>query len=195
MSWRDEVLDTIAAEFSDVGDLAQLTRILVRLLLASLLGFVLGFEREQQGKAAGVRTHMLVAIGSAMFVLVPQQTGIVPADMSRVIQGLVAGVGFLCAGTILKQGKDEHHVQGLTTAAGLWMTAAIGMACGLGREATAVISALLALVVLQFVPRLVSLIERVIGPPKGEEAAGRAAPRVIASSSEPPLRTDDSDRR
>ncbi|SFP85853.1 putative Mg2+ transporter-C (MgtC) family protein [Variovorax sp. PDC80] len=195
MSWRDEVLDTIAAEFSDVGDLAQLTRILVRLLLAALLGFVLGFEREQQGKAAGVRTHMLVAIGSAMFVLVPQQTGIVPADMSRVIQGLVAGVGFLCAGTILKQGKDEHHVQGLTTAAGLWMTAAIGMACGLGREATAVISALLALVVLQFVPRLVSLIERVIGPPKGEEAPGRAAPRVIASSSEPPLRTDDTDRR
>ncbi|WP_208507776.1 MgtC/SapB family protein [Variovorax paradoxus] len=195
MSWRDEVLDTIAAEFSDVGDLAQLTRILVRLLLAALLGFVLGFEREQQGKAAGVRTHMLVAIGSAMFVLVPQQTGIVPADMSRVIQGLVAGVGFLCAGTILKQGKDEHHVQGLTTAAGLWMTAAIGMACGLGREATAVISALLALVVLQFVPRLVSLIERVIGPPKGEEAPGRAAPRVIASSSEPELRTDDTDRR
>ncbi len=195
MSWSDEVLDTIAAEFSDVGDLAQLTRILVRLLLAALLGFVLGFEREQQGKAAGVRTHMLVAIGSAMFVLVPQQTGIVPADMSRVIQGLVAGVGFLCAGTILKQGKDEHHVQGLTTAAGLWMTAAIGMACGLGREATAVISALLALVVLQFVPRLVSLIERVIGPPKGEEAPGRAAPRVIASSSEPALRTDDSDRR
>ncbi|WP_398494686.1 MgtC/SapB family protein [Variovorax sp.] len=195
MSWSDEVLDTIAAEFSDVGDLAQLTRILVRLLLASLLGFVLGFEREQQGKAAGVRTHMLVAIGSAMFVLVPQQTGIVPADMSRVIQGLVAGVGFLCAGTILKQGKDEHHVQGLTTAAGLWMTAAIGMACGLGREATAVISALLALVVLQFVPRLVSLIERVIGPPKGEEAPGRATPRVIASSSEPALRTDDSDRR
>ncbi len=195
MSWRDEVLDTIAAEFSDVGDLAQLTRILVRLLLAALLGFVLGFEREQQGKAAGVRTHMLVAIGSALFVLVPQQTGIVPADMSRVIQGLVAGVGFLCAGTILKQGKDEHHVQGLTTAAGLWMTAAIGMACGLGREATAVISALLALVVLQFVPRLVSLIERTIGPPKGEEAPGRAAPRVIASSSEPALRTDDTDRR
>ncbi len=191
MSWRDEVLDTIAAEFSDVGDLAQLTRILVRLLLAALLGFVLGFEREQQGKAAGVRTHMLVAIGSALFVLVPQQTGIVPADMSRVIQGLVAGVGFLCAGTILKQGKDEHHVQGLTTAAGLWMTAAIGMACGLGREATAVISALLAFVVLQCMPKLVSLIERAIGPPRGE---AEAAPRVIASSGEPGPRTDATDR-
>ena len=162
----DTITNTIAAEFSDVTDLAQLTRLGVRLTLAALLGFVLGFEREQQGKAAGVRTHMLVAIGSAMFVLIPQQTGIVPADMSRVIQGLIAGVGFLCAGTILKQGKDdEQHVQGLTTAAGLWMTAAIGMACGLGRESTAVLSTLLALVVLALVPRLVGLIERALGQP------------------------------
>ena len=137
------------------------------------------FEREQQGKAAGVRTHMLVAIGSAMFVLVPQQTGIEPADMSRVIQGLVAGVGFLCAGTILKHGAGEQQVQGLTTAAGLWMTAAIGMACGLGREATAVLSALLALAVLQLVPRLVSGIERIVGPPR--ESDERPQPRVIAS--------------
>jgi putative Mg2+ transporter-C (MgtC) family protein len=116
---------------------------------------------------------MLVAIGSAMFVLIPQQTGIVPADMSRVIQGLVAGVGFLCAGTILKQGKDESHVQGLTTAAGLWMTAAIGMACGLGREVTAVVSALLALAVLALVPRLVSVIERVAGPKKNDDTRER----------------------
>ncbi|RZI93395.1 MAG: MgtC/SapB family protein, partial [Variovorax sp.] len=118
----DEITRTVASEFSDVADLSQLVRILVRLTLAAVLGFVLGFEREQHGKAAGVRTHMLVAIGSALFVLIPQQTGIVPADMSRVIQGLVAGVGFLCAGTILKYGKDEQQVQGLTTAAGLWMT-------------------------------------------------------------------------
>jgi putative Mg2+ transporter-C (MgtC) family protein len=76
MSWRDEVLDTIASEFSDVTDVAQLTRIVLRLTLAGVLGFLLGFEREQAGKAAGVRTHMLVAIGSAMFVLIPQQTGI-----------------------------------------------------------------------------------------------------------------------
>ena len=166
--------EVLAAEFSDVPDLAQVLRILVRLLLAAVLGFLLGFEREQQGKAAGVRTHMLVAIGSALFVLVPQQAGIQPADMSRVIQGLVAGVGFLCAGTILKQqARDEQHVQGLTTAAGLWMTAAIGMACGLGREVTAVLSALLALAVLALVPRLVSLIERVVGPPAQEPASRR----------------------
>ena len=185
MSWTDAALATVAAEFSDVGDVAQFVRILVRLFLAAVLGFILGFEREQHGKAAGVRTHMLVAIGSAMFVLVPQQTGIVPADMSRVIQGLVAGVGFLCAGTILKQGRDEQHVQGLTTAAGLWMTAAIGMACGLGREVTAVISALLALAVLSLVPRLVSLIERLIGPPRGD-ANGKS--RVIVPPDDTPGR-------
>jgi putative Mg2+ transporter-C (MgtC) family protein len=179
MSWWDEMTDTVVSEFSDVGDVAQLTRILLRLALAALLGFVLGFEREQKGKAAGVRTHMLVAIGSAMFVLIPQQTGITPADMSRVIQGLVAGVGFLCAGTILK-GRSEQQVEGLTTAAGLWMTAAIGMACGLGREVTAVLSALLALVVLSLVPRVVELIERLLGPP----ADDGARPRVIASDDE-----------
>jgi putative Mg2+ transporter-C (MgtC) family protein len=176
--------EVLAAEFSDVPDLAQMVRILVRLLLASVLGFVLGFEREQHGKAAGARTHMLVAIGSALFVLVPQQAGIVPADMSRVIQGLVAGVGFLCAGTILKQGREEQNVQGLTTAAGLWMTAAIGMACGLGREVTAVVSALLALVVLALVPRLVSLLERLFGPPSDDAPP----PRVIADP-------DDTSRR
>ncbi len=176
-----DIAETVAAEFSDVADAAQLTRIVVRLTLAALLGFALGFEREQKGKAAGVRTHMLVAIGSALFVLVPQQSGILPADMSRVIQGLVAGVGFLCAGTILKNARDDQQVQGLTTAAGLWMTAAIGMACGLGREATAVLSALLALAVLALVPRFVSLIERVLGPPRGD------APRLIAAP-------DDDDR-
>jgi putative Mg2+ transporter-C (MgtC) family protein len=166
MSWSDAALDALASEFSDVGDIGQFIRIVVRLTLAAALGFALGFEREQKGKAAGVRTHMLVAIGSAMFVLVPQQTGIVPADMSRVIQGLVAGVGFLCAGTILKQGRDEQQVQGLTTAAGLWMTAAIGMACGLGREVTAVLSTLLALAVLSLVPSLVRLIERLGRKPR-----------------------------
>ncbi len=166
MRWWETVADTIASEFADVGDVAQLTRIVLRLTLAGALGFVLGFERERQGKAAGMRTHMLVAIGSALFVLIPQQTGIVPADMSRVIQGLVAGVGFLCAGTILKQGKDdqEQQVQGLTTAAGLWMTAAIGMACGLGRETTALLSTLLALAVLALVPHIADMVDKVGGP-------------------------------
>ena len=171
--WHD-ITAAVASEFSDVPDVTQLVRLVVRLLLASVLGFILGFERQQQGKPAGVRTHMLVAIGSALFVLIPQQAGTGPPDMSRVIQGLIAGIGFLCAGTILKHGKDEQQVQGLTTAAGLWMTAAIGMACGLGRETTAVLSTLLAFTVLAGMPKLVSAIERRFGTPetKAEPAAG-----------------------
>lgn len=147
------ILDTIAAEFSDAVDAEQITRILLRLLLAAVLGGVLGYERESQGKAAGIRTHMLVAMGAALFVLVPQQGGMEIDDMSRVIQGVVAGIGFLGAGAIIKN-KSEENVLGLTTAAGVWMTAAIGIACGLGREMTAVLSTLLALVVLALVPRV-----------------------------------------
>ena len=146
------VLDTVAKEFTDIDDVEHFTRVAVRLLLAGILGFALGFERETQGKAAGARTHMLVALGSALFVLVPQQGGMEIGDMSRVIQGVVAGIGFLGAGAIIKQHREED-VQGLTTAAGVWMTAAIGIACGLGRETTAVISTLLALAILALVPR------------------------------------------
>ena len=149
----EAVMDALRAEFSDVSDPAQLTRIVVRLLLAAALGGALGYERERSGKAAGLRTHMLVAIGSALFVLVPQQAGMAVGDMSRVIQGIVTGVGFLGAGAIIKQ-ASAHSVQGLTTAAGVWLTAAIGIACGLGREATAVLSAALALGILSLVPHL-----------------------------------------
>jgi putative Mg2+ transporter-C (MgtC) family protein len=148
------ILDTLKSEFSDAPDAEQLTRMLTRLLLAAVLGGLLGYEREQRGKAAGIRTHMLVAMGAALFVLVPEFDGMAVADMSRVIQGVVTGIGFLGAGAIIKH-RSEEDVQGLTTAAGIWMTAAIGVACGLGREATAVLSALLALAVLAVLPRLV----------------------------------------
>ena len=157
--WWQVIGQTVASEFSDVPDLAQATRIVLRLMLAALLGGLLGLERENKGKAAGVRTHMLVAMGAALFVLIPQQAGILPADLSRVIQGVVAGIGFLCAGSILKS-EDEDRVRGLTTAAGMWLTAAIGMAAGLGREATAVISTVLALVILSLVPVVVKAIEK-----------------------------------
>jgi len=146
--------DSLLAEFSDVTDVEQITRILARLLLAAVLGGVLGYEREHQGKAAGIRTHMLVAIGAALFVLVPQQAGMEIADQSRVIQGIVTGIGFLGAGAIIKH-RSEEDVKGLTTAAGVWLTGAIGIACGLGRESTAILSTLLALIVLAMVPRLV----------------------------------------
>jgi len=149
----NRVVQTLLEEFSDLADVEQITRVLLRLTLAALLGGVLGYERQSQGKAAGIRTHMLVAMGAALFVLVPQQGGMQVADLSRVIQGVVAGVGFLGAGAILKL-RDEEQVVGLTTAAGVFMTAAIGVACGLGRESTALLSTLLALAVLAVVPKL-----------------------------------------
>ncbi|MCF5230381.1 MULTISPECIES: MgtC/SapB family protein [unclassified Pseudomonas] len=161
-AWWQEVLQTLHAEFSDIADAKQLTQITVRLLIAAILGGILGFEREQKGKAAGVRTHMLVALGAALFVLVPQMSGSQSDAMSRVLQGVIAGIGFLGAGTILKGKEDEEgqHVKGLTTAAGLWMTAAIGVAAGVGRESTAVLSTLLALVVLGLMPKVVRLFEK-----------------------------------
>ena len=162
----DVVMRTLAAEFSDLGDPEQLTRLVLRLLLAALLGGLLGWERESKGKSAGLRTHMLVAIGAAVFVMIPQQHGLQDAELSRIVQGVIAGIGFLCAGTIIK-GRGEEQVQGLTTAAGLWLTAAIGVAVGLGREASAVLSTLLALVIFNLLPALDRAIGRRQRPPTG----------------------------
>ena len=157
--WLQQVSETLVSEFSDLPDAAQLTSFLLRLSIAALLGGLLGVEREHKGKAAGVRTHMLVAMGAAMFVLLAQQVGMADADLSRVMQGIIAGVGFLGAGTILKD-DDEDKVKGLTTAAGIWLTAAIGVAAGMGRESTAVLGTLLTLAIFTLMPRLVRLIDK-----------------------------------
>ena len=151
--WGQQIWDTIREEFSDISDVAQVTRIILRLVIAAVLGGVLGYERESKGRAAGTRTHMLVAIGAALFVLIPQQAKVSDADLTRVLQGLVAGIGFLGAGTIVR-GTGQEDVKGLTTAAGIWLTAAIGVAAGMGREATAVLATALALFVLYAVPKL-----------------------------------------
>jgi putative Mg2+ transporter-C (MgtC) family protein len=148
--WQ-EIWNTVMSEFSDIPDATQITRIILRLLVAAVLGGLLGYEREQQGKSAGVRTHMLVAIGAALFVLIPQQAGASTADLTRVLQGLIAGVGFLGAGAII-MGTKQVETRGLTTAASIWVTAAIGMAAGMGRESTAILSTLVALFVLSVVP-------------------------------------------
>lgn len=159
--WWQDIGAALQAEFSDIPDASQLTRITVRLLIAAVLGGVLGLERESQGKSAGVRTHMLVSMGAALFVLIPSLSGAQQDAISRVVQGVVAGIGFLGAGTILKNSDlNTHQVKGLTTAAGLWMTAAIGVAAGMGKEATALLSTLLALLVFSVMPWLVAPFER-----------------------------------
>ncbi len=146
-SLRLDIWQTIQEEFSDISDAAQVTRVCVRLLVAVALGGLLGYERESRGISAGLRTHMLVALGAAIFVLVPLEAGISTADLSRVLQGVITGVGFLGAGAIIKL-SQEQEIKGLTTAASVWLTAAIGVAAGMGRESTAILSALLALFIL-----------------------------------------------
>jgi putative Mg2+ transporter-C (MgtC) family protein len=119
----------------------------MRLGLALILGGILGFERELSRRDAGMRTHMMVAVGAALFVVVPLQAGFSQDNMSRVLQGLVSGIGFLGAGAIIKL-SAEREVRGLTTAASLWLSAGVGVAAGLGREATAILSVAIALAIL-----------------------------------------------
>ena len=145
--WLTRSWMTVQQEFSDLGNVEDITRIVLRLLVALVLGGLLGYERESVGASAGLRTHMLVSLGAALFVLIPLQAGMQIQDLSRVMQGVTAGIGFLGAGAILKQ-KEEHDIKGLTTAASVWLTAAIGIAAGMGREATAVLSTVFALIVL-----------------------------------------------
>jgi putative Mg2+ transporter-C (MgtC) family protein len=148
--WQ-KIADALAHEFADLGDAEAAARTAFRLVLACLLGAMIGYERETKGKAAGLRTHMLVALGAALFVLVPLGRGASDAAVSRVIQGLVAGIGFLGAGAIVK-GRPGEEIEGLTTAASIWTTAALGMTAGLGRASTAILAALLALIILQVLP-------------------------------------------
>jgi putative Mg2+ transporter-C (MgtC) family protein len=125
----------------------QMMRVVVRVLTAALLGALLGAERERAGKPAGLRTHMLVALGAALFVLFPAESGMEVADLSRVIQGVATGIGFIGAGTILKRAEAEQ-VEGLTTAASIWLTGAIGMSAGAGQLWLSLVCALSAWVIL-----------------------------------------------
>lgn len=143
---------TVQSEFSDLSNVTQITKVVLRLITASILGGLLGYEREMKGKSAGLRTHMLVALGAAIFIIVPQQAGVSPDEVSRVLQGLIAGVGFLGAGAIMI-GQQRENDTGLTTAASIWITAAIGVTVGMGFEATAVLSTLITLGILALLPR------------------------------------------
>ena len=128
-------------------DRNRLIIVLLRVFAAVLFGAVVGIERERAGKPAGLRTHMLVSLGTAVVVIACQDSGMSLDGLSRVIQGMVTGIGFIGAGTILKL-NEQREIQGLTTAAGLWMTAAIGVAAGLGILGVAVIGTVVTVLVL-----------------------------------------------
>jgi putative Mg2+ transporter-C (MgtC) family protein len=136
---QDPLLSTPGAD--------ELLRIVGRLAVAAVLGGALGFERELLHKAAGLRTHMLVALGSALLVIAARHAGMDHADVSRVVQGLITGIGFLGAGVILKS-VDQQAVRGLTTAATIWLTTAVGMAVGLGAIWLAAAGVAIALAIL-----------------------------------------------
>jgi putative Mg2+ transporter-C (MgtC) family protein len=138
---------------SGLPDARQLVHVLIRLIAATLLGAVVGVQRERAGKPAGLRTHMLVTLGTAVFVLACSGVGMSSDGLSRVIQGIVTGIGFIGAGSILKL-NEERDIQGLTTAAGVWMTAAIGVAVGLGSLGVALLSTFFTLVILSLAGRL-----------------------------------------
>ncbi|HYO63720.1 MAG TPA: MgtC/SapB family protein [Pyrinomonadaceae bacterium] len=146
----DVILESL---LSGLPDARRLADVVVRLVAATLLGALVGIQRERAGKPAGLRTHMLVTLGTAVFVLACSGSGMDSDGLSRVIQGIVTGIGFIGAGSILKL-NEERDVQGLTTAAGVWMTAAIGVAVGLGTLGVALLSTIFTLGILSFAGRL-----------------------------------------
>ena len=152
MSVTAEIGQALAKEFA-LPDAGTTTVIVVRLLTATVLGGMLGLERERKGRAAGLKTHILVSIGSALFVMAPLLSGISPGDVTRVMQGIVSGIGFLGAGAIIKLERDER-IEGLTTAAGIWMVSAVGMAAGMGMEVIALATTLIGLAVVNTIPRI-----------------------------------------
>lgn len=144
MEWMLGVLDQ---------EVRRATRALVPLLAAALLGAVIGYQRERVGKDAGLRTHMLVALGTAIVVVSAISAGMANDSVSRIIQGLVTGIGFIGTGAILKR-ATSNEIKGLTTAASLWGTAAIGIACGLGLVGIAVIATLLIWLIMAMLPQM-----------------------------------------
>jgi Uncharacterized membrane protein len=119
---------------------------ILRIFVAGLLGGAIGFEREFRAKEAGVRTHFIVALGSALFMIISQYAFTGQFDHARVAAQVVSGIGFIGAGVIIFQ---KNVVRGVTTAAGLWVAAAIGLACGAGMYAVAIAAMLMTIICLE----------------------------------------------
>ena len=127
--------------------MASFSRAVFRLGAAAVMGGLIGAEREYLGKSAGLRTHMTVSLGCAAFILIAIEGNRDAGDLSRAIQGVAAGIGFIGAGAILKR-TDKEDIQGLTTAATLWLTAAVGVAAGAGKVWLGLIAVVCAFVIL-----------------------------------------------
>jgi putative Mg2+ transporter-C (MgtC) family protein len=126
--------------------------IAIRILVAGVLGAAIGYQREKAGKPAGLRTHMLICIGAALFTLVSTYGFSGQSDPARVASNIVTGIGFIGAGAIIFRSSDGYVV-GLTTASTIWIAAGVGMAVGSGLYIAALITCAIALIVL-FIPHL-----------------------------------------
>ncbi len=159
------------SELQDVPSAEHVVRVVLRLLVALVVGGLVGLQRELTHKPAGLRTHMLLALGTAFIVVAAAESGMSKSDLSRVVQGLATGIGFLGGGAILKL-TAEHEIHGLTTAAGLWMTAAASIAAGLGQLPLAIVGVCLGLVVLAAFVK----VEKRLGHHASQDAANRPPP-------------------
>ena len=149
--------------FGPLPDAAEVIRVTIRLITALFIGGVIGLQREITHHAAGLRTHMLVSLGTAVLVVCAHESGMTPSDVSRIVQGIVTGIGFLGGGAILKL-TSEREIRGLTTAAGIWLTAAASVAAGLGRIGSALLGTVLALFVLMALRKVEKkIVRRVFG--------------------------------
>lgn len=144
--------------FTELTKGASVAEVAIRLTVAVAIGGLLGWDRERWNKPAGIRTHMLVSLGSATFTLLGFEVGEHYStggfDPTRVLQGVVGGVGFLGAGAILQNGGQ---VSGITTAAGIWVAGALGAAAGVGAYVLALIATVLAFVILAAAGKLEKL--------------------------------------
>ena len=148
-------------------------------MLAALLGAIVGAQRERAGKEPGLRTPMLVALGAALFTVAPIEFGMSSDELARIIEGLVAGIGFLGAGAILELTRDKE-IQGLTSAADLWLTPAVGVAAGLGRWGSAMVGVALIWFILDDMARFELRQPTKAAPKQAPKQAPRQAPKQAA---------------
>jgi putative Mg2+ transporter-C (MgtC) family protein len=167
--------------------ISYVLELVFRLSSALVLGAILGWDRERHDKPAGIRTHMMVSLGSASFMLLAVQVdgaGPTQIDPTRVIQGIVGGIGFLCAGTII---QSRGHVHGITTAASVWVAGAVGTACGIGSYVAGLLTSVLAVLVLSVIPLIASRWGHKAPEPPSE-------PPLSADESEPSKQADERER-
>ena len=161
--------------FLSLGDTAHIVRVVVRLLVAAGIGAIMGFEREFEGKEAGSRTHMLVALGAALPMVFCRELGMSLGDISRVIQGIMTGIGFIGGGAILKL-TQAHQIRGLTTASSIWVTAGAGLAIGLGALWPAVIATVFGMIILALLLPIEKRV-RALHPPDADSPGNQAHPQ------------------